>query len=120
MDIYEFAKAEFEKHYDSKLTVSECTDKKVGSVTKEVWAPVVENVPCRISQKQLNPASEGVAAKVTYITKLYCDPGIEIKAGSKLFITDVHGIIREYERSSEGFSSYRTHQEIVIVRDVTA
>lgn len=120
MSIYDFAKAEFEKYYDSKLTVSEYKDVKVGSITKGTWVTVVEDVACRISQKQLNPASEGEAAKVTYVTKLYCDPAIEIKAGSKIFVTDPHGVTREYKRSSEGFSSYRTHQEIVIVRDVTA
>jgi len=120
MEIYQFAKREFEKHYDSKLTVSEYKDVKEGSITKGKWIPVLEDVPCRVSQKQLNPASEGEVARVTYITKLFCDPGIEIKAGSKLLITDVHSVTREYKRSSEGFASYLTHQEVVIVRGVTA
>lgn len=120
MTIYEYAKKEFEKLYDSRLTVFESKPIKVGAVTKATWVPVSVNELCRISQKQLSPTSEGVFAKVSYLTTLYCDPSLEIKASSRLRITDAQGVSREYKRSSEGFASYRTHQEIIIVRDVKA
>ena len=123
MDIYDFAKKEFAKQYDSKMTVKENKPIKEGAITKTKWVDVdgLTDIPCRIAQKRVvNPATEGEQSVVSYITTLYCDPSLNIKVGSRIAITDVHGITRDYKRSSEGFSSYRTHQEIVIVREVIA
>lgn len=123
MSIYDFAKQEFEKQYDSRMTVQENKPVKDGAITKPKWVDVdgLTNVACRIAQKRVvNPATEGEQSVVSYITTLYCDPLLTIKVGSRIAITDVHGITRDYKRSSEGFSSYRTHQEIVIVREVIA
>jgi len=121
MDIYEYALREFEKFYDSKMTVSEHQDVKDGAITKGKWVPVLTDLPCRVSQKRvINPASEGEFAGLSYMTTLHCSSKLKIKAGSRITITDCHGVTREYKRSSEGFSSYRTHQEIVLVREVRA
>lgn len=123
LDIFEYAKKEFEKRYDSRMTVQENKPVKDGAITKTKWVDVdgLINVACRIAQKRVvNPASESEQAIVSYITTLYCDPSLNIKVGSRIAITDVHGVKRDYKRSSEGFSSYRTHQEIVIVREVIA
>lgn len=121
MDIYAYAKAEFEKQYDSKMTVSVNKPKKDGPITKPHWEDVVKDQPCRIAQKRVvNPASTGEAAKVVYITTLYCDPLLEIPSGSRITITDAHGTSRLYKRSSEGFSSYQTHQEIELSRELTS
>lgn len=117
MDIYEYAKQEFEKQYDSLLTVSVNEPVKVGAVTKPQWVPKITNQPCRIAQKRVvNPSTEGNAPQVSYVTTLYCDPTAEIPPGSRIKVTDIHGITRDYKRSSEGFSSYRTHQKIVMER----
>lgn len=59
MNILEFAKREFEKQYDCTMTVSVNKPEKVGSVTKSKWTAVIRNHPCRISQKQLSPVSDG-------------------------------------------------------------
>ncbi|MGM7316045.1 hypothetical protein ABRY77_10630 [Enterococcus casseliflavus] len=120
MNIFEFAKREFEKQYDCTMTVSVNKPEKVGSVTKQKWTVVISDKPCRISQKQVSPVSDANVAEVTYNTMLYCDPVLVIPAGSRISITDTHGKSRDYKRSSEGFSSYNTHQEIVIVREVQA
>lgn len=120
MDIYARAKKEFEKHYDSTLTVQENQPIKVGSVTKPMWVTVIEGVPCRISKKQINPVGSGEFAGTTQLITLYCAPEIDIKSGSKITVTDHRGLSRNYQRSSEGFNSYKTHQEIVITRDVIA
>lgn len=120
MNIFEFAKREFEKQYDCKMTLSVNNPEKVGSLTKSKWTAVISDQPCRISQKQVSPVSDGNVAEVTYNTMLYCDPALVIPAGSRISITDTHGKSRDYKRSSEGFSSYHTHQEIIIVREVQA
>ncbi|WP_213334275.1 hypothetical protein [Enterococcus casseliflavus] len=120
MNIFEFAKREFEKQYDCKMTVSVNKPDKVGSLTKPKWTAVISDQSCRISKKQVSPVSDGNVAEVIYNTMLYCDPEISIPAGSRISITDPHGKTRDYKRSSEGFSSYHTHQEIVIVREVQA
>lgn len=120
MDIYEFAKKEFKKQYDSKMTISVNEPVKVGSITKQQWVKKIIDQPCRIAQKRVvNPSTDGNAPQVSYITTLHCDPLLNIPAGSRIEITDVHGVTRKYSRSSEGFSSYRTHQEIVMIREVT-
>lgn len=120
--IYEWAKKEFEKQYDSKMTVWENKPVKEGAITKPKWVVIddLSDIACRISQKQINPISEGERAGATYNTTLHCSPLINVPLGSRIVITDAHGVSRNYKRSSEGFSSYKTHQEIVIVREVIA
>ena len=120
MNIYEHAKAEFEKQYDSKVTIQMNEPVKVGSITKQKWVNKVLDQPCRISQKQLTVASGGDIAGLSYVTTLHCDPNVEIPAGCRLKVTDIHGNVRDYKRSSEGFSSYRTHQEVVVLREEKA
>ncbi|MFS1193756.1 hypothetical protein [Enterococcus lactis] len=121
MDIYNFAKLEFEKRYDSLLTVSVNEPSKVGSITKPTWVPKIKNQPCRIAQKRvINPISSVDAPQISYVTILYCDSSLNIPAGSRIEVTDTHGLVRKYKRSAEGFSSYRTHQEIAMQREETA
>lgn len=120
MDIYEIARKEFEKYYDSKMAVSINKPVKDGPFTKNDWVEEHKDVPCRISQKQLNPTTDSVSAGLSYVTILYCSNDIDIAAGSRIEITNPDGETRKYKRSSEGFDSYRTHQEIVIQREATA
>lgn len=122
MSIYDIAKREFEKHYDSVMSVMENRPVKVGSVTKPKWLPVegLENIPCRISKKSISPAAAGTYADATYQISLYCDPALDILAGSRINVTDTHGNVKEYERASVPFNSYRTHQEIALISEVMA
>lgn len=121
MDMYEFAKKEFEKQYDSKMTVQVNELHKDGPITKDEWVDKIVDQPCRIAQKRVvNPASNAEVAQVVYITTLYCDCNVEVPPGSRLYITDCHEVTRRYKRSSEGFSSYRTHQEIEVSRELKA
>lgn len=122
MDIFSFAKREFEKQYDSTMTVMENKPIKEGAITKNKWGVVdgLENIPCRVSKKQLATVGSGEFANATHLTTLHCDPLLDIKAGSRITITDCHKVSRDYKRSSEGFNSYKTHQEIVLLRDVIA
>lgn len=118
--MYEFARTEFEKLYDSTLDVLNKKETVVNGVVRVDWEKVADGVPCRISQKQLQPTFESDKPQMQYQLKLFCPPEIEILAGSKITVTNTHGESRNYVRSSEGFNSYRTHQEVLIVREVVA
>lgn len=122
MSFYEYARKEFEKFYDCNMTIFENKPVKEGSITRNKWVEVegLVDQPCRIAQKQLNASGQGEASNVNYQLMLHCNPLLDIPAGSRISITNVHGEKRDYKRSSEAFSSYRTHQEIAVVRDVKA
>ncbi|KSV60300.1 hypothetical protein ASU35_05990 [Acetivibrio ethanolgignens] len=74
---------------------------------------VLENQPCRISFSSVPSASEKQnAAKVDQIVTLFIAPELEIKAGSKIVITQ-DNVTREYSKS--GISAvYPSHQEITL------
>lgn len=122
MSIYDLAIREFERSYDSRMTVSETTNTKVGAITKTSWQVVegLQDVSCRISQKRTTQATDSLASEVITITVLYCNPLFKIKPGSRITITDGNGGIHHYKHSSNPFSSYKTHQEIVVVKELKA
>lgn len=81
--------------------------------------PIHENIPCKLSKKTISAADDGeVANTIKYEPVLFINPDIEIKAGSKIVITQ-HGVTRQFKRSGEPFV-YETHQEIVLQRTDTA
>lgn len=110
----------FERHYDSRMTVEVNKTHKDGNVTKQMWTKVLTDVPCRISKKSHQKTASGDQPLVGYQLYLYCNPNLEVPAGSRISVTDTHGTTRSYKRSSEGFSSYNSHQEILLVREVVA
>ncbi|HBG5847838.1 TPA: hypothetical protein OUL20_003776, partial [Clostridioides difficile] len=55
----------------------------------------------------------GKVAKLEQKIKLFISPDIEIKAGSKLIITNQNNITKEYIRSGEP-AIYPNHQEIIL------
>lgn len=118
--MFELATKEFEKFYDSKMTVEVNKTVKEGNITKQKWVEVYSDEPCRISKKSLSPTSNGNTPEINYQLVLYCSPDFNIPAGSRIKVTDRHGTARDYKQSSEPFSSYVTHQEILLVRDDVA
>lgn len=78
---------------------------------KEVVA--LENQPCKLSYKNITSATDGKVAKLTQTIKLFISPSIEVKAGSKLIITNQNNITKEYIRSGES-AIYQNHQEIIL------
>jgi len=119
--MYDWAREEFEKLYDSKLTIIEKIEKKVNGITKFVDDVVASDVPCRISTKSaINPVNQTENAKQTFVLALYVAPDVVIKAGSKLEVTNIHGETVEYRRTGEGIGSYNTHKAYPIERAVTA
>lgn len=70
---------------------------------------VLENQPCKLSFEHINAVSDGVPVQSMGV-KLFIAPEIEIKAGSKIVVTQ-DGVTTEYARS--GFPAiYTNHQEI--------
>ena len=68
---------------------------------------------CRLSFKSSPPIGESQTADtVQQITKLFIAPEVEVKAGSKIVVTQ-NGVTKAYQRSGEP-AIYETHQEIVL------
>lgn len=86
------------------------TDKKT-HITKEQEEIVYKDVPCKLSFKSINSVdnSSGVG-KVTQTIKLFIAPEIEIKAGSKIEVTQ-NNKTNYYSRSGEP-AIYSNHQEL--------
>lgn len=81
--------------------------------------PTHENIPCKLSKKTINSTTQTeVANTIQYSPVLFINPDIEIKAGSKIVVTQ-NGVTREFEQSGEPFI-YETHQEIALQRIDTA
>lgn len=117
MDIYAFARAEFEKYYNCLMTVKQWGTTRTGSVTDGGWVEVsgMTSVPCRVSQNSVTrPAKQDVAATTTRDTTIYCSPDVEIPEGTLLEVTDVRGRVTTYKKSSTPINHHNTHQAIVV------
>lgn len=120
--MYDLARRQFEKQYDSLMTIKElqASDDDIFSDGEE-WTAVVSDEPCRVSKKQqLLATDKGDTPNIGYYIALYCKPDVKVRPGSKILITNTHGETREYARTGEAFNSYKTHQEISIARSDTA
>ena len=74
---------------------------------------VVANQPCRLSFKTITMAQEGTGAtRLVQVIKVFIAPEIEVKAGSRLVITQ-NGKKAEYKASGEP-ALYSNHQEIIL------
>ena len=82
--------------------------------TKLVPQPVYTDHPCRISQRALatNNQTE-VQNNITYETKLFIAPEVEIKQGDLLEVT--RGTMTRRYTAGEPFP-YSTHQEVSLQR----
>lgn len=73
---------------------------------------VLENVPCRVSHKNITTAGTGVAPAIELISKLIINPDVPLKPGSKIRVTR-NGVTTVYKCSGEP-ARYHNHQEIMI------
>lgn len=74
---------------------------------------VVTGQPCRLSFKTITMAQEGSGAtRLSQVIKVFIAPDIEVKAGSRLVITQ-NGKTAEYKASGEP-ALYGSHQEIIL------
>ncbi len=89
-------------------------DKTTGFIEREVF----RDVPCRISFNTSKSVSESTeenkgVALASQKAKLFLDKGIDIKIGSKIFVTQ-NGQTFIYRKSGQA-KFYETHQEISVV-----
>ncbi len=112
-------KAEMVRRAAEKLYNGVCTVIEHKPVVKSNHAAgfedtvIYENVPCRLSFLSLNTTNEsGGAAEIRQIVKLFVPPETDIKAGSKIEVTQ-NGKTLQY-KSSGVPARYETHNEIVL------
>jgi hypothetical protein len=101
--------------WKDKLTVVEYLEvtKANGSTGFEEVA-VLQNVSCKLSFSTLRAVNQNDAnATIVQAVKVFCDPALNIDAGSKLVI-EHNGRIFEFGRSGEP-GVFSDHQEIVLV-----
>lgn len=110
------ARKAIEAMYEGTCTITEYQkvkneDKSTGF--KDVV--VLEGQPCRLSFKTINQTNQNDngAASMAQVTKLFIAPEIQVKAGSKITVTQ-NGVVTEYKNSGKP-AVYTTHQEIVLI-----
>ena len=101
-----------ESLYDGLCTIIEYNKvKKENKSTAFEEVVVLENQPCRMSYKTVNPTSQtDTASIVTQAITVYMSSDVLVKPGSKLTITQ-NGVTDEYKCSGKP-AIYFTHQEI--------
>lgn len=119
-----------EKTYEDKCNISRYGPKKQpNGSTKQELRVVYTDKPCRISQKSLGANGQTESANnISYETKLFISPDLEILQGDVLHITrgrittsgwEPIATEKEY-KAGEPFPPYQTHQEVSIQRSVKA
>ncbi|CAI3573512.1 hypothetical protein [Clostridium neonatale] len=104
-----------ESQYEHTCTIKEYKSVKdpVTKVTSKKDVVVLENQHCRLSYESVKQANQTEAnATVQQVIKLFIAPEIEVKEGSKIFITH-EGRTTEFKHSGKP-AIYSSHQEIVL------
>lgn len=110
-------RAELEKLYEGRCDIVEYQSyKKENGATSFHEVTVFSDVPCRVSFGNLGntnaATSTGVAVAIEQTIKLFINPDITIKAGSKIIVTQ-NGETAEYKNANPPMR-YSTHQEIIL------
>lgn len=80
-------------------------------ITSQKEVIVIEDQPCKLSFERITTTNQtDTVGIVTQSTKLFIAPELDIKAGSKIVVTQ-RGRTTEYTRSGEP-AIYSSHQEI--------
>lgn len=106
------ARKAVESLYDGRCTITEYQKiKKENKSTGFTEVVVLEDVPCRMSFKSVNPTIQTeTTGSITQGITVYLSPDILVKPGSKLTITQ-NGVTTEYKNSGQS-AVYSTHQEV--------
>ncbi|AJS59857.1 hypothetical protein [Paenibacillus sp. IHBB 10380] len=104
-----------EKLYEDKCTISRYGPvKQPNGSTKQELQMVHADTPCRISQKALGSNGQTESSNnISYETKLFISPDIEIKQGDTINVT--RGTLAHLYVAGEPFP-YSTHQEVSLQR----
>lgn len=106
-----------ESLYSGRLTITEYVSAIDAATkqTKQTESVTFSNVPCRLSRETVTSAvTDGPAAPCGQIVKLFVGPGVTVRPGSRLTVTQ-DGKTEDFRYS--GYPAhYSTHQEIVLER----
>lgn len=114
MNYITMARNAIESHYDAICNIIEKQSVVENNITKNKKEVIVESdKPCRVSFEDIyvNTETDTEAKKVQKI-KLFIEPELNIKSGSKIVVTR-KGRTTEYKNSGEP-AIYDTHQEIML------
>lgn len=109
------ARAAAQSLYEGVCSVVEYRDytDETTKITRKAETTVLENQPCRLSFESKTAAVQSdTATGAAQGTKLFLAPETEIKAGSKIIVTQ-NGVTGEYAMSGKP-AVYATHQEIML------
>lgn len=114
---YEQAKKSVGLLYHDRATI--CVNRDDGPVKgfsdgKKGKTIIAENVPVKVSKKQLTPINGISYSTDSQSAVILMDNSIKIPAGATFEVTDLHGDKRVYRQASEGYTAYHTHQEIAV------
>lgn len=85
---------------------------EVTKLTEQKEVATLENQPCKLSYEKINTTDTNGAAIQSMETKLFISPEVEIKAGSKIVVTQ-NGVTTEFSNSGKP-AIYTNHQEIML------
>jgi len=100
--------------YTGKCDVVEYQKYLDGAITRYKEVTVLTDQPCHLSYGSIPAAdsADGGGAALTQVTKLFLPPGVEIKPGSKLIVTQ-NGQTTAYSQSGQP-AVYESHTEITL------
>lgn len=84
----------------------------VTKITSQKEVLVLKNWPCKLSYEKINSTNQSGAAQISMSTKLFISPDINIKAGSKIVVTQ-NGVTTAFSNSGEP-GRFTNHQEIML------
>ena len=106
MNMMDTVRAALGTLYTGKCDVIEHQKYHDGNITRYKDVPVQTDQPCRLSYGSI-PATDGAdggGAALTQVTKLFLPPGVTVKPGSKLVVTQ-NGQTTAYSQSGHGLYS---------------
>ena len=113
--VTDMVRAAIEKTYTGRMTLYESVNKQNEDtkITEKIKEIVAEDVPCRVSYKNISTVSEQDGAyKAVQEIKLFCSPDVNVTEGTTLVITQ-NGATNTYEKSGTP-AMYTYHQEIIL------
>lgn len=104
-----------ESQYKGKCDVYEYRNVKdpITKITEQKEVLVYRNWPCKLSYEKINSTNQSTGiAEQSMSTKLFISPDIEIKAGSKIVVTQ-NGVTTSFSNSGMP-GRFTNHQEIML------
>lgn len=115
MDIFAMHRKAIESQYRGTCDIYEYKTVKNPETKISSKEPVLvnEKIPCKLSYENISVVGDSNgAAQKAIVAKLFIAPEVEVKAGSKIIVTQ-DGITKEFAKSGEP-GIFPSHQEIML------